>query len=265
MNGSPVAAWIRAWVNLYTRGLPAEIKAARRDEIDDDLWCQLEDAAAEGRPGRGLDVELLVRLVLGMPADIGWSLGQRGRPAAASVEGSTSMTDRTLGAWAIVAGLTYLALGALYIPVGDALWAGGTGVYVVLASLLGGIAFAVAGVGLAWRYQEHLGRVGALGGGLVGLGALVTLGGPPLILVVGSVMLMWELGRIGVISWGQSAVHVATALAVLVGFGLVHPDSFEASGRALAMATFAPYLLSWVAIGVSLTRRSAQLEAASAA
>jgi hypothetical protein len=265
MSGSPVAAGIRAWVNLYTRGLPAEIKTARRDEIDDDLWCQLEEAAAEGRSGHEVDTELLVRLVLGMPADVGWSLAQRGRPAPVSVEGSTSMTDRTLGGWAIAAGLIYSALGALYIPVGDALWAGGLGVYVILASLLGGFAFAVTGVGLAWRYQEHLGRVGALGGGLVALGALVTQGGPPQILALGSGILMFELGRIGVISWRQSAVHVATALAVLVAFGIVHPESVDASGRALAIAAFGPYILSWIAIGVSLTRRSAQSEAASAA
>jgi hypothetical protein len=76
---------------------------------------------------------------------------------------------------------------------------------------------------------------------------------------------MWELGRIGVISQAQSAVHVATALAVLVAFGLGHPDPAEASSRALTMAVFAPYVLSWIAIGVSLTRRSAQPEAASAA
>jgi hypothetical protein len=36
MSRSPVAAVVRGWVDLYTRGLPADLRAARRDEVDDD-------------------------------------------------------------------------------------------------------------------------------------------------------------------------------------------------------------------------------------
>ena len=58
MNGSPVADLVRGWVDLYTRGLPQELRAARRDEIADDLWCEQEEAAALGRSARSLDADL---------------------------------------------------------------------------------------------------------------------------------------------------------------------------------------------------------------
>jgi hypothetical protein len=31
---------VRAWVRLYTLGLPADLKDARRDEINADLWSR---------------------------------------------------------------------------------------------------------------------------------------------------------------------------------------------------------------------------------
>ena len=54
MNGSPVAGLVHAWVDLYTRGLPADARAARRDEIADDLWCEHAEAEASGRSSRSL-------------------------------------------------------------------------------------------------------------------------------------------------------------------------------------------------------------------
>jgi len=42
----------------------------RRDEIDDDLWCENAEAVAAGHSARSLDADLFLRLLLGMPADI---------------------------------------------------------------------------------------------------------------------------------------------------------------------------------------------------
>ena len=265
MSTSPVAGWIRAWVRLYTGGLPAEVRAARRDEIDDDVWCHLGDAADNGRSGRGVDGELLTRWVLGIPADVGWSLDQRARSAsAARIERSPSMTDRTLGAWAVAAGLIYLALIALYIPAGYELWEGGTGVFVVVSTFLGAIAFVVAGIGLAWHYQDDIGRVGAIGGALVALGSLLTIGGTVAVLPIGSIILMWELQRIGVVARRDAVIHAVLAVAVLAGVALVGLESVDPAGRARGVALFAVYLLSWIAIGVSLIRHSSQPEVAAA-
>jgi hypothetical protein len=265
MSTSPVAGWIRAWVRLYTAGLPAEVRAARRDEIDDDLWCHLGDAADNGRSGRGVDGELLTRWVLGIPADVGWSLDQRARSAtAARIERSPSMMDRTLGGWAVAASLIYLALLALYIPGGYQLWEGGVGVFTVFATLLGAIGFVVAGIGLAWNYQDDIGRFGAIGGALVALGSLFTMGGTVAVLPIGSIILMWELQRIGVVARRDAAIHVVVAVAFLAGSAVISLVSVDPAGRARGVALFAVYLLSWIAIGVSLIRHSSQPEVAAA-
>ena len=67
MNGSPVARIVRGWVDLYTRGLPADARASRRDEVADDLWCEQAKAAAAGRSDHSLDADLFLRLLFGIP------------------------------------------------------------------------------------------------------------------------------------------------------------------------------------------------------
>ena len=67
MNGSPVATLVRGWVDLYTRGLPADLRDARRDEVDDDLWCEQDEAAAAGRSARSLDADLFRASCSGCP------------------------------------------------------------------------------------------------------------------------------------------------------------------------------------------------------
>ena len=79
MSEPPIAVLIRRWVDLYTRGLSTEARAARRDEIADDLWCHHEEALAIGRSMRSLDGELLARLVFGIPADVAWRIAPRRR------------------------------------------------------------------------------------------------------------------------------------------------------------------------------------------
>jgi hypothetical protein len=120
MNRSPIAAVIGGWVDLYTRGMPAAVRAARRNELDDDLWCEHEEAVALGRSARSLDADLVLRLVFGIPADISWRLSYRGQAAAASIERSSAVETRTLGLLAIVAGLIWGMLFVLFIPFGDA-------------------------------------------------------------------------------------------------------------------------------------------------
>jgi hypothetical protein len=104
MNRSRVAALVRGWVDLYTRGLPAEARAARRDEIDDDLWCQQEDAAAAGRSARSLDADLVLRLIFGIPADITWRLTHRGPAPTANLVRSPARSTRILGVLAMSPG-----------------------------------------------------------------------------------------------------------------------------------------------------------------
>ena len=62
------AALVRAWTFVYTWGLPAGERQARRDEIASDLWdCRHGDPAA-----RSTALTMLGRLLRGVPDDLSW-------------------------------------------------------------------------------------------------------------------------------------------------------------------------------------------------
>ena len=168
MSGSPVAALVRAWVRLYTSGLPAPLRDARRDEVDDDLWCEHAEATALGRSARSLGADLVLRLLFGIPADISWRMTRRGSVAPLHRERHSSTTR--LGALAIAAGLCYGILLILFIPFSDALWTGDFGLVGMVVTLAGVIAFAASAVGIVLRFQDRVSPFGAVGALLVSRG-----------------------------------------------------------------------------------------------
>jgi hypothetical protein len=261
MNGSPVAGLVRRWVDLYTRGLTTELRAARRDEIDDDLWCQHDEAVTCGRSARSLGAELLVRLLFGMPADVSWRLANRGRTPA-NLERTLTTGTRGLGVVAIVAGVSWTILFVLFVPLSHALWAGTVGVFGLTGTIIGAVAFAATALGLGSRFADRIGALGGFGQLLVTVGALTSLVGfiPPL--VVGSAMLMWDLARIGVVRWRVPVVHVAAAI-LTVALAIATLDLNDAGNRVLLAAVLAPFLLTWVTTGVSLYRDVPPVEHAS--
>jgi hypothetical protein len=263
MNGSPIAAIIRGWVDLYTRGMPAEMRAARRDEVDDDLWCQHEEAVVLGRSARSLGTDLILRLLFGVPADLSWRLSYRGKTVGTSMERTSSMNTRDLGVCAIVAGLSFGILMILFIPIGEALWMGDYGLFGNLVSLVGAIAFVAAALGLAWRFHDRIGPLGGFGAIVTTLGAILSLGMSVVPLLVGSAMLMWDLARIGVVSWVIPIVQLASAIVLTVGLVVWQPGIGDTGNRALFVALFTPYLVTWVVIGVSLSRGVPQAQATS--
>jgi hypothetical protein len=252
MNGSPVAGLVRGWADLYTRGMPAEVRAARRDELDDDLWCEHEEAEATGRSRRSLDADRALRLFFGIPADISWRLTYSGRATRPIPDRSSSTSTSVLGVLAIVAGLSWLIMLILVSSLGDAAWTwfGGVAVQILW---VGGLAFLAVAVGLSWRFQDRISLLGAAGVLLMTLGALGAITGVggwivgPL--MVGSAMLLSDLARSGVVSRLIAIVQATIAILFTIGF-LV--QAVDAGGW--AWLTFGPYMLSWVAIGVSLIR-----------
>ena len=70
------AAIVRAWTRVYTSGLPAELREARREEIESDLW---EDVHDQERSSGLLAVQMIARMLIGMPDDVGWRSEQGDR------------------------------------------------------------------------------------------------------------------------------------------------------------------------------------------
>jgi hypothetical protein len=73
-------ALVRCWTAVYTWRMPPELRDARRAEIDSDLWeCQ-----QEGPSNASLPLQIVARLVLGMPDDLGWRSEYRRPPLRAA-------------------------------------------------------------------------------------------------------------------------------------------------------------------------------------
>jgi hypothetical protein len=78
---------VRGWVRIYTAPVHPELRARRREEIESDLW---EQQAAEREAGyRPVEIglRLVARWILGVPADLLWSI-----PRALPLEDYTSVS-----------------------------------------------------------------------------------------------------------------------------------------------------------------------------
>lgn len=111
------SAAVRGWVEFYTLGLPLPMRARRRAEVAGDLADETLDAIRHGDRSN-LFRQRLVRLVLGMPADLSWRLIDA--PAAArQMYGPTPwvpLTRWTLGLIAVVATIAAGGLAIVTLP-----------------------------------------------------------------------------------------------------------------------------------------------------
>lgn len=66
---SLAASIVRLWVRLYTAGLEATVRERIRQEIEADLWEQINGKDASNESVKDA-VKMLLRLILGIPADV---------------------------------------------------------------------------------------------------------------------------------------------------------------------------------------------------
>ena len=60
---------VRLWVRLYTSGLETTTRERIRQEVEADLWEQMNSKDASGKPIREA-VIIIIRWILGIPADV---------------------------------------------------------------------------------------------------------------------------------------------------------------------------------------------------
>ncbi len=75
------------WTRVYTAGLPAELAQARRRELESDIWEHQAFDRAAGENPADTGFEILMRMLLGVPADLLWrrSVSVQTRRAAAPI------------------------------------------------------------------------------------------------------------------------------------------------------------------------------------
>ena len=88
-------AIVRAWTSLYTWRMSATLREERRAEIESDLWEFQHDRTESG--SLEIAAQMLLRLVLGVPDDLGWRLEHTAVETERS-HGTISLTAGGLGA-----------------------------------------------------------------------------------------------------------------------------------------------------------------------
>jgi hypothetical protein len=260
MNAERAGRLVRRWVGIYTRGLPAEIRQERRDEIDDDLWSQMRDAAGSARTDQSLTGEIVIRLVFGIPADLSWRMEQR-HVAGSHVapERSSTMGTRAIAVLAILGGAGWVTWPIPQALVGRGWPAGEPVSWLLFVSVvLGAWVLAAAMIGLVVTFQDRLRGVAALLGSLgAAVGAISVLGpfAGIVAMPIGSAALMWDLRRAGVLDTWLARAHVAAAMLFLVPLVALFANGALLDHPATAVPLLAldiPYGFSWITIGWSL-------------
>ncbi|MGQ0735413.1 MAG: hypothetical protein ACT4QD_17390 [Acidobacteriota bacterium] len=65
-------AVVRAWVRVYTLGVPEDLRETRRTEMSSDLWEHASDARERGTPRAVAAMEMVLRALMGVPHDLSW-------------------------------------------------------------------------------------------------------------------------------------------------------------------------------------------------
>jgi len=104
------------WADRYTRGLPADVRERRRDELESDVFEQLHMTSNESDARR---TSVVWRTVRGIPADVAWRRQEKRAMRANSPEPRES---RLRNAWA-VATQRWFAPIAILVLVFDVLFA----------------------------------------------------------------------------------------------------------------------------------------------
>jgi hypothetical protein len=194
----------RAWTALYTRGLPSDVRGERRDEIDCDLWEHQRLADLEQEPVTDTAAAILLRLIMGVPADMTWRI-EAGANARSGK--GTQMNDSWIMRGVLLAALLVafvpLGFGVFYLFGGDADTWGSTfeRVAVSLAWIAVGLAM-VAGLLLS-RSRPALG-LGLLAVGVIGI-SVIWFWAAVITLPIGLVLLAIAYLRAGRPGWPRRA------------------------------------------------------------
>ncbi|MDH3302831.1 MAG: hypothetical protein OES24_20220 [Acidimicrobiia bacterium] len=138
------ARFAQYWVRVYTSRLPLDDAADRRNEIRSDLWEHRIDAIQAGRSRLRHNLDVIERVLSGIPADLSWRRGIQQSHRRLDT-GDPMTTQQTIprstaaliavASLGIVAPFPFLALLGTGLKAQERLWILGS---VALAAILAG-------------------------------------------------------------------------------------------------------------------------------
>lgn len=149
------------WVRWYTRSCPGQIAADRKAEIESDLWEHTTDAAECGVSRLALDVDVMRRVLSGVPADLSWRRETLRAHARADSQGESLMSrPRQIASAAVtVLGSIGVMLALSLLPLLGAADSGSATsrevAWVATVLVLGAVLFA----GMILRFREQSPRL----------------------------------------------------------------------------------------------------------
>lgn len=106
------AHWVLSWCACYTRDLPSQVAAARRDELTSDLHEHALWADEAGWSATRLRRDIVRRLLAGTVHDLTWRAHQLGRSAASDrLHAATVRTAQRITLGMLALGITLILLG----------------------------------------------------------------------------------------------------------------------------------------------------------
>ena len=243
MSTSGAAGLVRRWVRFYTRGLAPELRDARREEIDADLWFHLEEGVLIGRSARATNLEILVRWVAGIPADLRWRFEHRGDGGHEMARLATAVRSLGIGGLLVFGGLGLIGLFFRYASVTTddrLIWVGSAA----------DLAIAMALGGLVVRYRDSLDEnvviVGWLGVLAAALGSVLYFAVAFLPLL--TVPLVVNIAKAGGVGRWIAGIHAAAG--GLYVFGIL--VGLSGGGSTAIMYVVLSYPLSLVLLGLAI-------------
>lgn len=174
-----VVNFTRLWVRFYTIGLTPELRQARWDEIDSDIWEQVSHDSRRAGPAHRTVLHVGVRCLLGVPADISWRFEQ---PSSRTMSKEESHMQRTAGqnSWTVVATGAFalvLVATAVAVLVINRAQSYGADEFIVPTSVLMTLTFPLLAIALGciaggFRFMRKAPGIGAA----LAVGGFLTLG-----------------------------------------------------------------------------------------
>jgi len=146
------------WARRYTRRLPSETANERIAEIESDVWEHNNDAVASNTRHIAHNVDVMRRVLSGVPADLSWRreiLRSRERPASEGASVMSRVSNATSASAVVLAALCALPALSIVPLLGSAVTGGASAgeiLWVITAMVLGSML--VWGLVLRLRDEE---------------------------------------------------------------------------------------------------------------